>query len=496
MPIGFNEQIPYPEFINRILGKSTEEIIDAICEYLKTQYRAATENIEERALDFTEIEHLVKRYAFFLMGNQGIDNGEYNSSGVITADQILANAITVGEVDFDSQLFTDGIAKTDVEAWRKSGAVTYIDGAKIYTGSITADQIAAGTITAEKLDIATITDNMVLNPSFEHEGGWALMQGSGTATYSTADKTEGSYSFLIPTPLSSWGCLAIPLVPGDKYAIRIKIKGTSATGSGLYVLMNEKDSYPSGGYVSATLKDSETYFVTDGAIPNTWTTYEYTYTVPAGVYWGSFTVNNWTGGAAGGIYIDEAEVRKQLAGVHIEDGTITAAKIVAGTITADEIHAGTITADNLEPGLKTYWYSTPSATDRNSNNAATSTLSTTYTKKKEIRVDEDTGKMRIYFEMKSLAGDRVYARIYIGGVAIGTERSTLSTSYVDYSQDLGPYVDTNLIQIYAKATDGERVYVQNFRLQYDRAVSIACGEVLISPLVTDDQTPFSVTNDP
>jgi len=429
---------------------------------------------------------------------EGIISGSEFS--IIEFVDSLPDAGTAGRAVYlttDKKLYID-----DGTAW-----VVLIIPASVYehiggldVAVITAGQIAAKAITAEKLSIASITDNMVLNPSFEHEGGWAIIESIGAATYSTADKTEGSYSLLLDAPIAAWGCLAVPLVPGDKYTVRVKIKGTSATGAGLYIRMQEKDSYPSGGYVTGVLRDSYTDFVTNGAVPNTWTTYEHTYTVPANVYWGSFSIYNYTGGPAGGVYIDEAEVRKQLAGVHIEDGVITADKILAGTITADEIHANTITADNLVSSQRVLWHSTPSASVRNSNNTEQGPITaTSYTKVKEIKLNEDTGKLRIYFQLKTNdAVNQAFAKIYKNGVALGTERTTVAEAYQAYSQDLGPFSEDDLLQIYAHRNQGGAgaTYVQNFQLLYDRAVSILAGHELATAITTaaGEHANFSVTN--
>jgi len=268
-----------------------------------------------------------------------LDNiADGSNYGKVALTSISAGKIIVAGLDsgVTARMFLDGTTKTNIEAWRHASDVTLIDGGDIYTKSIT----------AVKLDIATITDNLILNPSFEQAGGWAVVEENGTATYSTADKTEGTYSLLLSAPAVGYGCRAIPLVPGDKYTVRVKLKGATATTIGLYIRMNEKTTYPAGDYVTADLRDSRTDFVTDGAAPSTWTTYEYTYTVPANIYWGSFSIYNWTGGPAGGIYIDEAEARKQLGAVHIEDGVISLTKLtftpfVIGTDDLDDIAEGT-----------------------------------------------------------------------------------------------------------------------------------------------------------
>lgn len=86
-----------------------------------------------------------------------------------------------------------------------------------------------------------------------------------------------------------------------------------------------------------------------------------------------------------------------------------------------------------------------------------------YTKYKEIAVDRG-GSYRIEFEIRNSTGSGTTSgRIYINGVATGTERSNGTTSFVNYSQDLTLLAD-DLVQIYCKKTidNGE---VRNFRIK-------------------------------
>lgn len=106
-----------------------------------------------------------------------------NKSVRISGGQIAANTITVGKVDFDSQLFTSGATKTAIEAWRKSGAITYIDGAKIYTGTITADEIHAGTITADEIKIGGISIDRLETGFMESFEGLTLGNIHGQGVY-------------------------------------------------------------------------------------------------------------------------------------------------------------------------------------------------------------------------------------------------------------------------------------------------------------------------
>lgn len=94
--------------------------------------------------------------------------------------------------------------------------------------------------------------------------------------------------------------------------------------------------------------------------------------------------------------------------------------------------------------------------------------STSYVKVKEIILGQVTGSLRVSFDLKKSNSGTVYGRIYKNGVAIGTERSTGSTSYVNYSEDLSGFSAGDLVQLYVKKSGITPVYVQNFRIHADK----------------------------
>lgn len=212
--------------------------------------------------------------------------------------------------------------------------ITSIDGGNISTGFLSANRIAAGSLDVSKLGITSITDNLILNPSAEQGTvGWALAEGSGRFdTESGGFKTEGSTAFVVSASgqLCGVGCRPLALVPGDKYTVRVKARGSIATLVGLYIRINEKNTFPTTGYITDTNRTNYYDFVNSGPITSSWTTYEFVYTVPANIFWGSFAVYGW----GNEVMFDEAEMRKQLGSVHIEDGAITASKIFTTSLAA------------------------------------------------------------------------------------------------------------------------------------------------------------------
>jgi|GEM_PF-5275232 len=101
-----------------------------------------------------------------------------------------------------------------------------------------------------------------------------------------------------------------------------------------------------------------------------------------------------------------------------------------------------------------------------------------YSLVKSIRVHLP-GVYRIKFDLRSdSTSQTVYARIYKNGVAYGTEQSTLSTTYVTFSEDL-TFAPGDTIDLYYKSpTTSVGVLVRNFRLYYDKG-TIADNSVVI-----------------
>ena len=61
-------------------------------------------------------------------------------------------------------------ANTKIGSWCATNDVTYIDGGKIYTGSVTADQIAANTITTNKIKANAITTSLLATDALKSTG--------------------------------------------------------------------------------------------------------------------------------------------------------------------------------------------------------------------------------------------------------------------------------------------------------------------------------------
>ncbi len=103
-------------------------------------------------------EHLVVKPTKLedINAGEGGKLGGIEEGATVGADE---SNLSVGAL---ARLFSDETARANVEAWRKSGALTKIDGQKIYTKSIYAEDIKAGTMTGFTIQTAVSGQRIVL----------------------------------------------------------------------------------------------------------------------------------------------------------------------------------------------------------------------------------------------------------------------------------------------------------------------------------------------
>lgn len=88
-----------------------------------------------------------------------------------------------------------------------------------------------------------------------------------------------------------------------------------------------------------------------------------------------------------------------------------------------------------------------------------------YTKCKETIWKGQAGAFRVKFSMRSPGGNLLYGRVYRNGVAVGTVRSTSSTTSVEFSEDISGWSYDDLIQVYIYRSAGGGVcYASRLRL--------------------------------
>lgn len=254
-------------------------------------------------------------------------------------------------------------------------------------------------VTAEKLSSGTYPNiNLVPNPSAEDDvAAWAIVEsfGGGGSFYTNQTfKTGGDRAFVLAKAAVGDGCAAgcrqIPVIPGETYQVSVKVLCNVASAGGLWIRMQESTTKQASGYVTAANRTSTTDLVAGGTTPTAWTPYAFTYTVPAGIYYVSFSVYNWvTSGTTVQMFWDDVSLGRQITAqfmaansiavgtaaiqngaivnamigtaaidtanianlavgnAQIANATITGGKIAASTITAGNIAAGTITATQI-----------------------------------------------------------------------------------------------------------------------------------------------------
>ncbi len=173
---------------------------------------------------------------------------------------------------------------------------------------------------------------------------------------------------------------------------------------------------------------------------------------------------------------------------------------MADMLSADVSTGDGATADqynNLRGDIVKTFATVASDVLKNSNNDARSLISTqTPTKLKEIKINAAfDGTMRIKFDLLSVSGESVNARLYKNGVAWGQLRNTSSQTWVTQSEDLTVTLAPNdLIQIYAYNDSAEgTVSVSNLRLYYSDQL-LTLGEDTLETVILVAKAAISTTN--
>lgn len=139
---------------------------------------------------------------------------------------------------------------------------------------------------------------------------------------------------------------------------------------------------------------------------------------------------------------------------------------------------GTFSGNGLE--LPHVIKKTASDNVRNSFDSEEHIHATTYTEIKRIILTNGlVGQARFKFDIKTTDSGTpktAYAKIYRNGVALGSEQTDITGSYVTKSEDITQtWNPGDVVQIFAKVDVGtpDAVYIQNFRICYDDAATIA-----------------------
>ena len=94
-----------------------------------------------------------------------------------------------------------------------------------------------------------------------------------------------------------------------------------------------------------------------------------------------------------------------------------------------------------------------------------------------MHVDSD-GAIRIKFDLLATSGT-AHGKIYINGIAAGTDQTTTSSSYVTYSEDLSVN-NGDTIELWCYNSIPANSNIRNFRLYYNKAPIISNATVDIN----------------
>ena len=105
-----------------------------------------------------------------------------------------------------------------------------------------------------------------------------------------------------------------------------------------------------------------------------------------------------------------------------------------------------------------------------------------YTKYKDITYNEIDGTIRVYWESKNPNSyfNNVYLKIYVNGVAAGTEVNEGNDVYTSHTEDISVSTGDS-VQLYAEAladADDAIGNIKNFRLKYSKQLKTTVGTVV------------------
>ncbi len=290
-------------------------------------------------------------------GTGQVTIGGLGYSGDLNATRGAPAGTSVGNSEAQAVVNNAALGASDPAARINNYQTTTINGGRITTGSITADQIAAYTITGNKIVAGTISaaqiatgaitartiatgnpDSIVPDSNFNDPLWW----GQGDSRFGVYDGI-GFTDFKRCVSIYPQGGIDMysymfPVEVGATYRITTSVYSGDINGSFTpYIHMPGWQYYP--------LRQSGRFDISAGDASGSWT-----YTVTNSFaqecrQWQFRFSGNWTGT----VYFACKIVRVSDTTL-IRDGAITTEKMVANTILGDRIAAGTLSADKITAG--------------------------------------------------------------------------------------------------------------------------------------------------
>jgi len=102
---------------------------------------------------------------------------------------------------------------------------------------------------------------------------------------------------------------------------------------------------------------------------------------------------------------------------------------------------------------------------------------TTYVKKKEIKLGQVSGTVRVKFELRGYnTTSWCYATVYRNGVPVGTEQAKYGSVYAQFSEDISGWSPNDLLQVYIKSSSTGSAFIKNVKVYTDKGFE---GSVII-----------------
>ena len=94
---------------------------------------------------------------------------------------------------------------------------------------------------------------------------------------------------------------------------------------------------------------------------------------------------------------------------------------------------------------------------------------TTYVKKKEIKLGQVSGTLRVKFELRGyITTSWCYATVYRNGVPVGTEQAQYGSAYAQFSEDISGWSKNDLLQVYIKSSSTGSAFIRNVKVYTDK----------------------------
>lgn len=201
-----------------------------------------------------------KTYSFSTDGKVNIGN----SSNYLNWDGstlTISGKVNITDGSYSGTSFSD-IRKGAILAngWVKNS--TYIDGAKIYTGSITANQIQANAITSDKIQANAINGKNITGGTINIGGGTFVVNSSGQIKARTEANEKGQYLDMSSSTYKIWR--------NSKCCMQIGFRdltfenGNTVTGTpAIYMGADGIDPYGGNSYTGETGRYYARWYTTD-----------------------------------------------------------------------------------------------------------------------------------------------------------------------------------------------------------------------------------------